>query len=370
MIDLISLQNVFYPPIGIAHISSDISDLVLPRLDGKERIIINCSSQPNSHPHLGSVTTFMTAFAIGRHLKEKLRLDVSLVFDQLENAPGKKEMINEVEYQLSLANVRLNGQSLADKYIQTFKKIFDELSSLSSIPYSIKSYQEFQSQSFFRAAILRIFKDKEKFEKILSPYEKHLRLRFPCPECHYVDKPSRNTKLIEQTNDELIFESYCFEHGKFYSVVRVDNNTYFDTNTPLRSVAKGVQLVEEGRESNSLVVMVDGGDWSGVWALNIFAYGLSELGYKVADFPMRYFAPIIVDWSGAKFSKSLYLKSNAYKYLPQGLIDFSKFEEMYGHEGFLILWNEVCDWVRSPKKLFRNYSVDYFKLLLEKNIRS
>lgn len=367
MSELISLNNVFYPPVGIAHISSDICDLVRSRLKGKTNIIINCSSQPNSHPHLGSITTFMTAFAIGQHLHKKLGLPVSLVFDELENAPGKKIVVNEVEYQLSLANVYQDGQSLADLYIKSFKQIFDKLSVLSNIPYKIKKYHEFQSQKYFREAIIQIFKQKHKFEKILSPKERHLRLRFPCPTCNYVDKASENTILVEQNDDELIFESTCFKHGKHQAVVSAINDTFIDTNTPLRSVAKGVQLIEEAKEKQSLVVMVDGGDWSGVWALNVFALGLSELDYKVIDFPMRFFAPVIVDWSGAKFSKSLYVKSDAYKYLPQGLMDFSKFEETYGDEGFEILWKEVNSWVNSPKKLFRNYSVDYFKLLLSKN---
>jgi len=368
MKELVSLNNVFYPPVGIAHISSDISDLVKSRIKGKTNIVINCSSQPNSHPHLGSVTTFMTAFAIGKHLGEKLHLPVSLVFDELENAPGEKCIVNEIEYQLSLADVFQDGISLADKYIGTFKKIFDQLSSITSIPYTIKPYQIFQSQQHFRDAIFNIFLEKEKFEKILSPNEENLRLRFACPICKYVDKPSINTRLKSQSNESLVFESRCFKHGKYDVIVKRDNDTFIDTNTPLRSVAKGVQLIEESKNSRSLTVMVDGGDWSGVWALNIFAQGLSELGYKVSDFPMRFFAPIIVDWSGAKFSKSLYVKSDAYKYLPQGLIDFSKFEEAYGEKGFDLLWKEVCSWVDSPKKLFRNYSVDYFKLLLQKKI--
>ena len=57
--------------------------------------------------------------------------------------------------------------------------------------------------------------------------------------------------------------------------------------------------------------MLDGGDWSGIWAQRMHTEGLVRLGFK--EFPIRFFAPVILDWSGAKFSKSLYLKNDAYK---------------------------------------------------------
>ena len=35
-----------------------------------------------------------------------------------------------------------------------------------------------------------------------------------------------------------------------------------------------------------------------------------------------------------------------------------------GKAGFERLWSEAKDWARSPSKFFRNYSVDYFRLIL------
>lgn len=363
-----SLNNVFYPPVGIAHVLSDISDLVVNRLSGKSKIEVNCSSQPNSHPHLGSVTTFMTAFAIASHLRNKLQLPASVTFDALENAPGEKKVIGRIEYQRSLADVYDGTTSLSVKYMATFEKLFEELSILSSIPYEIKPYGLFQKQKDFRKALVHIFSHKEIFTRIISPSRGHLRLRFPCPHCSWTDKAAKRIRLqsISEDKSTLIFEAECFEHGKHHLELSAENNQFVDTNTALRSIAKGVQLIEEGKKEKKLIVMVDGKDWSGEWAYNIFSLGLSEFGYNVSDFPIRYFAPLIVDWSGSKFSKSLYLKSDAYRYLPQGLIDFSQFRSTYGAKGFENLWNEVKSWTENPKKFFRDYSVDYFKLLLKK----
>jgi hypothetical protein len=100
-------SNVFYPPVGIVHITKDIGQLVEPFIDGKSCIHINTSAQPNSHPHLGTVTTLMTAFAIGEHLGKYFSLPVKLTFDQLENAPGKKVTKNGIEKSHWLTNIWL-----------------------------------------------------------------------------------------------------------------------------------------------------------------------------------------------------------------------------------------------------------------------
>ena len=41
------------------------------------------------------------------------------------------------------------------------------------------------------------------------------------------------------------------------------------------------------------------------------------------------------------------------------------FMDKYGEDGILKLWNEVYSWIESPKKFFRDYSVDYFEMVME-----
>ncbi len=96
MTELKSLGNVFYPPVGIVHNISDIRDLIEPHLTGMSSIVVNTSAQPNSHPHLGTITTMMTAFAVAKHLSQ-IGLPVTLEFDALENAPAEKITIDGVE---------------------------------------------------------------------------------------------------------------------------------------------------------------------------------------------------------------------------------------------------------------------------------
>ena len=102
---------------------------------------------------------------------------------------------------------------------------------------------------------------------------------------------------------------------------------------------------------------------------NVLESGLYELGYKQPEYPLHFYAPIIEDWSGAKFSKSMYIKGDDYSNIPEELLNFKKFKDTFGNKGLDVLWEEVVDWTSSPKKFFRNYSLEYFlKLFQEKEL--
>ncbi|MFC7443051.1 hypothetical protein [Laceyella putida] len=361
---LASLDNVFYPPGGIGYIMSDLADLVSNKIQGKKEIIINCSAQPNSHPHLGTVTTMMTAFAVGKYLGDYYSLPVKVIFDQLENSPAQKLEVDGVVYQKSLSDIIHDGRSLADTNMEFFRYIFAELSKKTGVPHVIRSYEEYQNLPTVRRILLGILQSHDEFARIVSPSDQKLHVRFPCPVCKFADKHAKTSKIKDITEDSVTMVSRCFEHGEHQVTIREDNQDFVDFNAALRDLIKGAFIIEEDQENETLSIMVDGGDWSGVWALRVHCEGLLELGYwKIAT---RIFAPVIVDWSGAKFSKSLYVRKGAYNYLPKGLIDFSAFLSTYGTEGFDKLWGEVQEWVKNPSKLFRNYSVDYFQLILEK----
>ena len=63
-------KKVFYSKGGISLILSDITDLFKDQIDDKvNKIIINTSSQPNSNPHLGTLTTISCAFALAKKKK-------------------------------------------------------------------------------------------------------------------------------------------------------------------------------------------------------------------------------------------------------------------------------------------------------------
>ena len=89
------------------------------------------------------------------------------------------------------------------------------------------------------------------------------------------------------------------------------------------------------------------------------------MGTSAHELPTIVYAPLIVDWSGAKLSKSLYVKQNAYKDLPQYLVNYGEFKSKLGEEGVKKMFEEVCSWLDESYKLFRNYSVYYFMELFK-----
>lgn len=80
---------------------------------------------------------------------------------------------------------------------------------------------------------------------------------------------------------------------------------------------------------------------------------------------MIVYCPQILDWSGAKLSKSLYVKEGAYQDLPKYVINYSSLRDEFGISGLDVIIDETKLWLTEPYRLFRNYSVYYFMKLFE-----
>lgn len=199
----------------------------------------------------------------------------------------------------------------------------------------------------------------------MSPSDNIIRVRFPCPLCDWVEKGSKTSRIFDLEDSGFTIIMDCFDHGTQSIGISVhDEDGYIDTNTPLRSIIKGCLFSKRMIDSDDLIIMVDGRDWSGTWLLSVFSQGLSQLGFSSHKYPVRLFAPMILDWSGAKFSKTLYVEQDAYAYLPKGFSDFNNFISEFGETGLEYLWEIVCTWVSDPKKFFRDYSIEYLGTLL------
>ncbi len=249
--------------------------------------------------------------------------------------------------------------------MDSFGLLLDDLAGRTGIPYVIRWYREFQALPLIRQQLAHMLRNYDKFAPIVSPSKKRLHVRFPCPTCRYVDKAAVTVRLVQSDPERVILAARCPEHGAHRIELRDDNDAWVDMNTPLRDLTKGMLLIEEWQRTTTLPMTIAGGDWAGMWPLRVFCEGLALLGFPYRGVPPRLFAPIITDWSGAKFSKSLYVRGGAYDYLPRGLVDFSAFQETYGRPGLDKLWSEVQTWVCDPRKLLRNYSIEYFQMILQ-----
>ena len=359
-------KPVVYPPVVIAHITSNITDLFVNKMQRKEEIQLHYSAQMNSHPHMGTVMSLMTAFSLGQRLEERFKVPISLRFEVLENVPGEQKKVDGITYAKMRCDTMVNGVPETDIYLKSFKDMLNTLKEYSGVEYNLLYYKEFQALPFVRKTLLKIIDGEKEFIPIIAPSEDHLRVRFNCPSCDWQEKEGKTTRIKEKSGDgSLTLTSRCFEHGEHQVVLAVNNNDFVDMNTPLRNVIKEALFIEEAKARKGLSLMVDGGDWVHM-ATYIVNEGLSRLGYTYEDMSARLFTPIIEDWSGAKFSKSVYVAKGTYEYLPQSFLNLVEFKEQYGNEGVTTLWNEVHSWTSDPKKLFRNYSSEYIAQLLRK----
>lgn len=355
-------DNVFYPIGGMANICDNISDLFRARVETKDRIHLVVSAQLNSYPHIGTVINFMCAFALGMHLEEKLNKPVDLTFDALDNVTGENISVNHDTYYISLKDKIVNGISVADKYLPYFQDLLQKLNAKSNIPYSVRRYDEYQRSPIVRKTIIKILNDYDAFAEILNPSDKHVHIRTVCPICHYGEKSAKYIHIKKNKDQSLTLINRCFQHGSYDITIAENNDDFVDINAQIRDFMKAVYLLEKGKEDNSYGIMVDGGDWGGLWPLRVHVESLMRLGYNTLA--GRIFTPTITDWAGTKLSKRLYVGDEAFTELQEGIINYSKFYDSYGEKGFDLLWNEVNSWVNTPAKFFRDYSVDYLDLVL------
>lgn len=355
-------------PVAISHVCRDISELVYYRLGDRKSIVVNTSAQPNSHPHLGTVTTIMTAFAIAKHLGEKVTCRTSVTFDILENAKSETKVVDELTYQRSLADTYFEDAvptiSRADHFMDSFKHLLRWLEHVSYVPYRIRSYREFQAIPTVRLNLILILDDPRTFSNIVAPSDGFIHIRFPCPLCKWVEKNTKTLRFERLNTTTYVLSMNCFEHGRHESFLDLTSSDYFDTGTAVRDIVKIGSLVNESENENALSIMVDGVDWSGSWSWAISAMGACALGYEFKDLPIRFFTPAIVDWSGSKFSKSVYVASNAYSYLDPAFLNYQILLRDRGEECLEKLWEEIERWVQDPKRLFRNYSLEYIQQIV------
>lgn len=359
-------KEIVYSIGGIANSLNDVTDVCKLYIENKKRIVINTSAQPNSIPHIGSLITLMSAFAFGKKVKEKYNCEVSIKFDELENSTGMKVKIKNKNYVYSLEDTKEgDGRSKAEINMLYFIDILERLKTYSGIDYSIRKYKDYQQEPIVRKTIIRLFNEYDYFAELLNPKDQKLHIRVPCPRCGIMDKEYSESKFIVN-EDKVIIKTKCPEHDIFQTMISENGTDYFDMNTQLRDLTKGALFNPDNR-SETLYIMFDGGDWSGIWTNRIHVQGLLRLRYT--SIPLRIYAPMLLDWSGGKLSKSLYIENNAYDYLQHsGFFNYTSFLDKFGERGLRILWKEISSWVEEPKKFFRNYSIEYLELVLKNNL--
>lgn len=352
-------MEIVYPPVGIAHIVERIPDLLSDRVNSAASVRIACIMQPKSEPHFGSAVVILSAFALAQLLHGKFQKNTTVLVDILDNAPGETIIINGVEYTRCLSHQIEDGRSVADWYTEPIKRLAGWASSHAQIPVETRRYAQIQAQPGFRQGLVTILSRISDFTPMFSPSEGVLRIRPICSSCGMVDKTARTVRFSEY---DRTLGFLCAHDGP--QTALLDNpSDIIDANAPIRTVLRSLCFHQARKGDGVETVILNGGDWAGEWMQRVYFDGLSELGCTSRMAPFNMFTPQILDRSGAKLSKTIYLSKGAYADISPAWTSITAFEDRFGGSGLTRLWEEITGWVRSPKLFFRNYSVDYFEHL-------
>ncbi len=352
-------ENIYYPLGGASYVfRTEFIKYIHTKLK-KKKIKISIGAQPNSSPHLGTISVMGVAFKLAKKLMEEFNdINCSVLFEVVDTAPSEQIIINNIVYQKSLRNT-----GKLTKYMPQFIEILDFLKSKTQIEYEIRYQSEFNSQKELKSIIRKIVGNKDKIIRYLDPKYEKLRIRVSCPKCGLADKNSINNIY---NGNKIIFE--CPQDGRF-EVDITRNSELLEYNTPLRNLIRGMVYgnINSNNKYDYEIIRVTGSDYAGFYQEELLYKIAGMLKYEVQKLPIIVYTPLITDWSGAKLSKSLYVNQDAYKYLPAYLINYENLIKLKGLKGLDKMYDIISEWIDEPYKLFRDYSVYYFMKRFEEN---
>ncbi len=352
--------EVHYPLGGASYVfEKDLIKYISKKIK-KNNIIISIGAQPNSSPHFGTLCVFSLAFSLAKKMKEyNENMNISVLFEVVDTAPSKTIEINGIKYQYDLKGTEKMENSMKD-----FLSVLKYLSKKTKIDYQIRNQSEFNSQPEIYKAVSSVIKNKNKIQGMLDPKNERLRVRIACPKCGLVDKEGLTTKIMKK---EILAE--CPSHGQYKAIYKSESSK-LEYNTPLRNLIRGMVygMINSSSSYNYEIIRITGGDYSGFYQEELLYKCASLCKYDVSKLPIILYCPQILDWSGAKLSKSIYVQDGAYSDLPKYMLNYKELHSTFKNKGLDILQEETDNWLDEPYKLFRNYSVYYFIQKFEKEI--
>lgn len=79
------MKNVYYPLAGMNYIIDDLAQIIENKMNGKKEIVLWLSAQVNCYQHIGTLTNFISAFALAKHLKKYYNVPIKIKVELLES---------------------------------------------------------------------------------------------------------------------------------------------------------------------------------------------------------------------------------------------------------------------------------------------
>ncbi|KAI9765423.1 MAG: hypothetical protein M1840_007381 [Geoglossum simile] len=199
------------------------------------------------------------------------------------------------------------------------------------------------------------------FAAVLRDIIAHRHILGTFPSCGLADKHGvKNQYCVEGRITFL-----CPNHGEYSVDLKSPREAErLEFNTPLRNL---IRVLIRSKDQDTSWILCTGSDYAGFYQEQLL-WRLLEHRLSV---PIIFYSPLILDWSGSKLSKSMYVKQGAYNYLRDaGLKYMLDIDALLNAEGGLeALFEEVKDWVAEPYKIFRSYSIEYLHTQLVAGLR-
>jgi hypothetical protein len=233
------------------------------------------------------------------------------------------------------------------------------------VRYEFRPYSVYQGLPPVRECLHAIASRLAEFRSIVAPADGIVRVRPRCPDCRLMEKSAQHL-AITSGEGVVHLDSRCPVHGRYRETIDVaDTNGWYDANTPVRSIQKGALLSAERQLYQACSVSVDGADWGGAWHAHVLAPALAALGIPPAHWPVSIFTPLILDRTGGKLSKSLYIQYGTdYADLPEAFLNLDILLDHHGNNALDALWAETTRWAAEPRRLHRAYTADYLANLV------
>ncbi|KAJ8515417.1 hypothetical protein ONZ45_g7143 [Pleurotus djamor] len=357
-------------------------------------LVVHIGAQPNNSPHAGTIVTFADAFFHARKLKYTYDnlvatpqglppLKVQVSFDLVDTAPDSKHTVIEdgVAYQRSHRDTDAMSSFLPDYY-----ELLGELSKYTNdeVSFGVTRQADLLRSRHILPVLEAILRDEVRLGRELSPETERIALRAACPVdgCGIAEKHGRLNTYEFPADSPPVVTFHCYKHGPHSYRLTSTDIEKFEFNTPLRNLVRGLvnmldTIESENADERRYHLRVTGSDYAGTYQEQLYfrqvAYlmdkilPVSQRGDRALPMTVFVYAPVIVDWSGGKLSKSLYVKEGAYDYLVAQKLDYllsyARMKEM--GKDVKVLFKEVDDWVNDPRKLYRPYTVEYISRLFE-----
>jgi hypothetical protein len=356
-------------------------------------IIFHAGAQPNNSPHCGTLIVFCYTFAVARAVKDRLEASksgklappISVEITLVDTAPVNSESIEVegIQYQRSYRDVpNALGTRMTD-----YQEVLALLSTWSGIPVHISFQRDFFAQAHMSSLVNYLVANHKSLGHQLSPTHGTLALRAACPApgCHLAEKHGRLNQYTYQTvglgttladaepsEGAAAITFHCPQHGP-HTIKACSPNELarLEANAPTRNLLRSMAHLLDTDKHH---VRITGADYAGMYQETFLYRPLAAwsaaTGHARGRTPHILYAPLVVDWSGAKLSKSLYVRDGGYAAMrlfgSDGLCSYARLKEQVGEEGLRRLWDEVVRWVADPRKLFRCWSVEYLQRVVIK----